>query len=375
MKIALVVPGFSRDADDWAIPALQNLALLLAQMHDVHVFSLRYPERGRYYFGRLTHQAMGGGVNFGLKSLPIWWETIRAIVAEHRRQPFDVIHAFWLDEPAFTATLAGRLVKRPVLASIGGGELVYFPDIHYGTQGSLARRLIIRFSLSQAGLITAGSNHQIEMGRAHGAPAGKLRLAPFGVNTAHFRPGTIAAWRQPTLIQAASLVAVKNQALLLEVLQAVKKAVPAVRLILAGSGPLEENLRHQAQMSGLGNSILWREKVAHPCLPGVYRGAHLYLQTSRHESQGVAVLEAMACGLPALGTPVGLMPEVACRPPAQDKATLAAQVIEMFSDYTGYKAQRLRARRVAEERYSLPVTMARFLQLYEEAGQSGQRGA
>jgi glycosyltransferase involved in cell wall biosynthesis len=158
-------------------------------------------------------------------------------------------------------------------------------------------------------------------------------------------------------------------------LQKVKKVVPAVRLILAGSGPLEESLRHQAQVLGLGNSIIWREKITHPCLPGVYQAAHLYLQTSRHESQGVAVLEAMACGLPVLGTPVGLMPEVACRPPAQDKVTLAAQVIEMFSNDTGYRQQRLRARQVAEEKYSLPVTIARFLQLYEEAGQSVKRGA
>ena len=127
MKIALITPGFSRDEDDWAIPALQTLATRLAETAEVHVFSLRYPMTGRYQLGRASHQATGGAERFGLASLPIWWQTVRAIAAEHQRGPFDLLHAFWVDEPALVAVLAGRLIGRPVVASVGGGELTWFP--------------------------------------------------------------------------------------------------------------------------------------------------------------------------------------------------------------------------------------------------------
>ena len=49
MKIGLVVPGFSADEQDWCIPALLDYVRVLAQQAEVHVFTLRWPERGGTY--------------------------------------------------------------------------------------------------------------------------------------------------------------------------------------------------------------------------------------------------------------------------------------------------------------------------------------
>ncbi len=106
MRIGLVLPGFSAHPDDWAIPALQTFAMHLAREHQVTVFSQRYPAKGCYQFAGLTHYALGGGGKFGLGVIKVWLETVRAIARQHKKTPFDVLHAFWADEPGFAAVLA-----------------------------------------------------------------------------------------------------------------------------------------------------------------------------------------------------------------------------------------------------------------------------
>lgn len=365
MKVALVVPGFSRDPDDWAIPALQSLACRLAEEHEVHVFSLRYPAPGRYSFDGLVHHATGGGNQAGLRSLAVVTRTVRAVLAEQRRAPFDLLHAFWVDEPAFAAAIAGTLLRRPVLASVGGGELVHFPEIGYGTWGSPWSRQMIRLALGRAALVTAGSASARRLCIERGVPSAKVTVAPLGVDTERFRPAEALAPYPPVLVQAASLTPVKEQALLLAVAARARAACPELRLLVAGSGPLEAALRAEARRLGLNGAVVWRSGVAHPYMPQVYRQGHLYLQSSRYESQGMAVLEAMACGLPVLGTPAGLLPEVAARPASGDTECLAEQALALLANRALLAEQGQEARRLVESRYSLDAAGRRFTALYE----------
>lgn len=274
MRIALVTPGFSAHASDWAIPALLNLACALAQTHEIHVFSQRYPAEGTYRFSGLIHHAVGGGQKFGPMSARIWLQTTQAIIHQHRQTPFDLLHAFWADEAGFSAALAGGWLKRPVVVSLGGGELTYLPDIHYGAQRFLTRRLTTRYALKKAALVTAGSNYQLDLCRAHDLPEAKLRLAPLGVDAHLFQPvDSSPQLDQPVMVQAASLVPVKNQHLLLEVLSLAKKEIPQLRLNLAGSGPLQAELAKLARRLDLDQNLVWRaaSSLSPPgsILPGV----------------------------------------------------------------------------------------------------------
>lgn len=367
MRIALLTPGFSRHAGHWAIPALEVYATLLARRCQLHVFSLRYPEAGESEWAGIQHTALGGGQRMGAASLGVIWQAVQAIRRAHRHTPFDLIHAFWADEAGFTAVLAGRWLHLPTMVSCAGGELVWFGDIGYGTQGSIFRRWLVRAALRQATLVTAGSRYQLELARAQGVAGERLQLAPLGVDCAHFRPAHPANRPVPTLIQAASLMPIKGQSLLLAVLHQVKQHMPAVRLELVGEGPLRCQLAEQADLYGLTDSIDWRGKVAFAEMPALYQHAHLYIQTSLHEAQGMAVLEALACGLPVLGTPVGVLPEVAAAPPQTAAAALAAQAVALLTDPAAYQSASVQARHLAQTAYDLPVTMQKFQTLYEQA--------
>jgi glycosyltransferase involved in cell wall biosynthesis len=333
-----------------------------AERCDVEVFSLRYPAPGSYSFCGLRHEATGGGTRRGAGSLRVWLDAARAIMARHRRQPFDLLHAFWLDEPAFVAALVGAAIQRPVLGSSGGGELVYFAELDYGTQGSAWRRLLIRFAVRRAALVTAGSAYQRALCLRLGLPPEKVQLAPLGVDTGHFRP-VAAAHTRPTVVQAASLVPVKQQELLLEAVAQARVAVPDLQLLVAGDGPDAVNLRRQATQLGLDGQVGWLGAIAHRAMPAFYGQGHVYVQTSRHESQGMAVVEAMACGLPVLGTPVGLLPEVAALPPSDSPERLAEQIATVVDDKAGWAGRSAAARGRAEDAYSLTATTERFLEL------------
>lgn len=366
MNIALVVPGFSAGPEDWAIPALLNLAHELARRHRVTVFSQRYPAAGIYRFNGLTHIALGAGQRFGAASPAAWLRTAQAIVREHRRAPFDLLHAFWADEAGFSAALAGAAIRRPVIVSIGGGELVRLPEINYGAQRFLTRQLTTRFALRRAACVTAGSEYTLDVCRMRGVSPRKLRLAPLGVDTDRFRPPPHQETIPPALVQAASLLPVKNQSLLLEVLARVKIERPDIVLHVAGSGPQQNALRKLAQRLKVSQNIEWHGALPYPAMADLFGRAAIYVQTSLHESQGMAVLEAMACGLPVVGTPVGAARDLAAAPPGWDAPGLAAQITGLLHNPVRYAKFSAAARERIETNFSLPETTRFFEAIYTE---------
>ena len=363
----MVVPGFSAHPGDWAIPALQNLIVALAGHHQVHLFSLRYPAKGTYRFGNFNHTAIGGGQQFGWRSASIYSQTARAIAQQHRRTPFDLVHAFWADEPGLAAALAAQFIRRPLVVRLGGWDLTNVPQIKYGAQRILSRRLMVAYALHRAAAIQANSAYQVKQCEQQNLPPAKVHYIPAGVDIERFQPpAEKPSFDAPKLVQAASLIPVKNQALLFEIVAQVARRYPATELHLAGVGTLESELRALADRCNITQNIVWHKKIAYPNIPQLYHNSHLYVQTSWHESQGMAVLEAMACGLPVVGTPVGVVPEVACQPAAWSADALAAQILSAFEDANCYNVWSQQARQTVMDRFSVPVVVGQLLRLYEE---------
>jgi L-malate glycosyltransferase len=77
---------------------------------------------------------------------------------------------------------------------------------------------------------------------------------------------------------------------------------------VVGHGPLEAETRKSAATLGLSDHIRWRGRDVD--VPALHSGGHAFVTTTRAEMFGIAVLEAMACGLPVLATAVGSLPEV-----------------------------------------------------------------
>jgi len=96
---------------------------------------------------------------------------------------------------------------------------------------------------------------------------------------------------------------------------------------------------------------------------------------SRHESQGMVVLEAAALGLPTVGSDLGvvrdLAPDAAVAVLTGDVRALARATAEFLNDGERRAGIGARARRIVEERYSLEPVVSRWVDLYEEAAGGG----
>jgi glycosyltransferase involved in cell wall biosynthesis len=373
MRLGILLPGFSRDEHDPAIPVQLNLIRELARCEDVRVLALRYPfQRVTYSVCGAAIHALGVGPVRGLRRLALWVDALLTLRRLHRQRPFDVLHAMWADETGLIAAWAGRWLGVPVVVSVAGGEPVWLADIGYGLQGSRFSRWTVRQALQGADrIITASRYTQTLIDNLPGAALmpsdrGKRVKIPLGVDADHFRPTESPPPDQRRLIHVGSLIGVKDQATLL---RAMARLPEPITLEIIGKGPERARLEQQAQALGLTQRVNFTGLVSHWDLPAHYQAASLHVLTSRHEGQGMVTLEAAACGLPTVSTAVGLLPDdpaLGLTVPVGDDAALAAAILSLLADTARMQALRQSARAAVTARYTIQHTAAQLRTLYHD---------
>lgn len=381
MRIGLITPGFSASETDWCIPALLNLVRALARQHEVHVFTLRYPYRQRSYsvYGARVH-AFGGAVVAGFGRVPLIGRALARIVSQHRRQPFDLLHGLWADEPGFLAVTASHWLKGPTVVSLLGGELVGLSDIGYGGQLSCIGRWLIRFSLRGATRVTVGSTYLHRLARPYVASERLLRI-PLGVDTDLFYPESRPASSSHLLegriklLHVASLIPVKDQSMLLHALSQVVIQEPNAHLHIIGEGPLRRNLEGQVKRLGVTNHVTFHGAIPHERLPDYYRSADLCVLTSRYESQGMVTLEAAACARTTVGTAVGVLPDLTpatLAVPVEDASALSEALLTTLQDLPTVAALGRASLAAVAAHYSLEQMLEKLCCVYAELSATRQ---
>jgi len=319
--------------------------------------------------------ALGGGA-FGPLRVPVlslgklWAEAIAAIRAEHRFRSFDAILGIWATESGWIASQAGRLLHRPVAVHLAGGELAWFPDVGYGNARRGLARSLAKASLRRADLVTAPSGPVLNLARRRGIQPDRLVPWSLGVDTELFSP-TGEPERPHTgkpfvFATAGSLIPIKDHAWLINAFAELRRLAPRGTCILriAGSGPLRTRLSRLADSRGLGGYVEFVGDIDHSSLPDFYRSARCFVLPSRYEAQCMAVLEAMACGLPWVGPHVGVLADLAFDEPGSSptgipvaerspESLARAMLLVMDIPEETRASMGAEARRLVVERYSL----------------------
>lgn len=143
--------------------------------------------------------------------------------------------------------------------------------------------------------------------RALGMPAERIVVFPWGVDLQHFAPGPDAGlrrhfgWEQAfVVLSARSWEPVYGLDVLAAGFGRAARRNASLRMLMLGDGSQRQAVLAGLDRAGALERVRVLGQIGLEALPGAYRAADLYVSASRSDGSSVSLLEAMACGLPAL---------------------------------------------------------------------------
>ncbi len=198
---------------------------------------------------------------------------------------------------------------------------------------------------------------QLDEARSQMGKRASIR-SELGVAPDEFVVGTIANFR-----------AQKDYPNLLEAARLLKQGDVPIRIIAVGQGPLEEEMRALHASMALGDRVLLlgqRDDAV-----AVLGACDAFVMASKNEGLPVAIMEALALGLPICATSVGGIPEAVTDGvegqlvPPSDPESLAAALTRLATE-PALREQLAAGAREAGERYDIRTAVTRIEQIYME---------
>jgi glycosyltransferase involved in cell wall biosynthesis len=366
-RVAYIVPGFSADENDAAIPVLRNLVREMSGHLEPVVYTLHYPRPGQSYriHGVPVHPLSEKECR-GLDRVRLWQRLRSKIRRAHAETPYDLIHAFWATEAGVLANHIAGGLRIPSVVSIAGGEMARLEQQGYGTQLRPLHRMIVSHAFAGAGAITAGSPWIRRM-----VPEkfqSKLSTIPLGIDPGDFPQGGLRGRRR--LLAVASVIPLKDYPTLLRGMAIATRMLPEIELDIVGyENPAEmERLRALLSELGLKDRVRFHGQVSFDRMPQIFRDHDLLVHSSLYEAEGMVILEALATGMPVVSSDVGIaasLPEdLVYRFIPGDAEGLARQIVHSLSSSEHAERALAEGPRLVDEEYSMERTVERFLGVY-----------
>ncbi len=225
-----------------------------------------------------------------------------------RRRP-HIIHAHFATAPAATAWATSRLTGIPYGFTAHGG---------YDFTKSPIDRDFLALKCRDAAFVRCVSDYgRRRLIAMTGVDEARFRVIHCGVDTRYFTPRAsdgIGARKEKTILTVAGLVEPKGIMYLLHALTDVTLKESGIRLVIVGDGPLRRELEETA--GRLGVPAVFLGSVDNDKVRRYYHDADLFVlpcvtgQDGHHDGIPVALMEAMACGVPVISTRLSGIPEL-----------------------------------------------------------------
>ena len=311
-----------------------------------------------------VHEAgMGGAASYLQHALPL-------ARARMRDEQFDLVHIFFSLPTGAMLPFLG-LSDTPVIVSLRGSDVPGY-DPHQKNVERAHRALLplTRWIWGRATRVVAVCE---SLGRLalRTDPDLRYSVIPNGVDLTRFRPSTRGRSRREGKVRClavARLVERKGVGDLIQAIASLERG--RVELEILGTGPDERKLKDLAFRLGVSREVIFGGSVSRSEIAGRYRDADIFTLAPREEAFGNVFAEAMASGLPIVGSTVGGIPELIEHgkngylvPPREPRALAAA--IRLFADNPDLRTTiGRRNREHAEANLSWARMTTRYLSTY-----------
>lgn len=282
-----------------------------------------------------------------------------AFVAALRADPPDLVHAHFATEPARVGQLVALAIDRPFSFTAHGYDLYRKPPAD----------LADRVRRAQA-VVTVSEANAAHLAATCGVAASGLRVLPCGVDLDWFRPSP-ATVEPATVVAVARLRPVKNLPALLDATAQLTRRGRALRVVVVGDGPDRAALERQRADLALDDVVTFAGAGEQALVRSWWQRATVAVLTSHSEGMPVSLMEAAACGVPAVAPAVGGIPELiadgvtGCVTPVGDTAAIAEALDRLLGDAALRARMSVAARARAEARFGVARQVDALLDVWE----------
>jgi len=299
-----------------------------------------------------------------------------------RRVQPDLLQAHWFLPNGFMAAIVSQLTGVPLVATLHGS------DVFVAEKGG-PYRLMTRFTNRTLTRLTSCSPELRDRICATGFPRLQSRVIPYAVDPALETPALSAEEsdvlrRQyglagcKIILCLGRLVYKKGFEYAIRALPEILAVDPEARLLIAGTGDLEQELQSLARDCGVAQQVIFAGELMRDRIGAHLALADIFLMPSVHDQAGNVdglpnvILEAMAAGLPVIATEITGIPlavtdgENGYLVPEQDAAAITATALKLLQSEELRRRFGIRSRELISERLNWREVASSYEQLFNE---------
>src|SRR3989338_1393442 len=293
-----------------------------------------------------------------------------------REKKIELVHCHALASMGLAAIKTSRDLHLPLLGTFH----TMVPLAAKKMMGRTAERILwkaVKVFYDRFDLVTCPTKTIQEILREKGVES---VIVPNAIDTVRYNP-SVKGGTVRNLVGADKIVLVAGRVSQEKSIEVIVKSAPQVlkqtagqnvKFVVTGDGPDRKRIEDLVKSEGLQKNFVFTGFVKREHLPSYYAACDCFATASTFETQGLALLEAMACGKPVVGARAMAIPE-AVRENKNgflfapgDEGECAEKIVKILTMKKSARARMAGNARKTAEQYSIPKSTSKMLEVYGE---------